>query len=45
MGYLLNKLGKLPDEGIKIELDNNLIYSIKVNNRHIEDIKLKFLNK
>ena len=29
MGYLLNKLGKLPYEGIKTELDNNLIYSIK----------------
>ena len=29
MGYLLNKLGKLHDEGIKIELDNNLIYSTK----------------
>ena len=43
-GYLLNKLGKLPDEGIKIELDDVQFTVSKVNNRRVEDINVKFLN-
>ena len=42
MGYLLNKLGKLSDEDVKIKLDNVQFTVSKVNNRPIEYIKVKF---
>ena len=44
-GYLLNKLGRLPEEGVEIKFKNiNFIVS-KVNNRRVEDIKVKIINE
>ena len=44
-GYLLTKLGRLPEEGVEIKFKNiNFIVS-KVNNRRIEDIKVKIINE
>ena len=43
-GYLLNKFGKLPEEGVEINVENIHFEISKVNNRRIEDIKIKFVN-
>jgi len=44
-GYLLHKLGKLPDEGVDFKFNNVHFLVSKVNNRRIEDIKVKFINE
>ena len=44
-GYLLNKLGKLPEEGVEIKLENIHFTVSKVDNRRVEDIKVRFINK
>ena len=44
-GYLLTKFGRLPEEGVEMKFKNiNFIVS-KVNNRRIEDIKVKIINE
>ncbi|MGL6108200.1 hemolysin family protein [Romboutsia sp.] len=39
-GYLLTTLGKIPHEGISIELEDINLFVNKVNNRRIEEIKV-----
>ncbi|MPM76989.1 hypothetical protein SDC9_123988 [bioreactor metagenome] len=44
-GYLLTKLGKIPDEGVEFNLEDITFVINKVNNRKIEDIKVNIKNK
>ena len=44
-GYLLNKLGRLPEEGVEIKFKNIHFIVSKVNNRRVEDIKVKIINE
>lgn len=44
-GYLLTKLGKIPDEGVEFNLEDITFIINKVNNRKIEDIKVNIKNK
>lgn len=44
-GYLLTRLGKIPDEGVEFNLEDITFIINKVNNRKIEDIKVNIKNK
>ena len=44
-GYLLNKLGRLPEEGIEFKIENIHFVVSKVNNRRVEDIKIRFIKE
>lgn len=44
-GYLLTRLGKIPDEGVEFNLEDITFIIDKVNNRKIEDIKVNIKNK
>lgn len=44
-GYLLTKLGKIPDEGVEFNLKDITFIINKVNNRKIEDIKVNIKNR
>ncbi|CEH33677.1 hemolysin family protein [Romboutsia lituseburensis] len=44
-GYLLTRLGKIPDEGVEFNLEDITFIINKVNNRKIEDIKVNIKSK